>query len=126
MNPNLIKEEYPTSEIDETLLIKRLSELDKKLEKLVSLYLDDSLSVDFLNVKKEEIEVERKGIENKLLDNESNKPELKQSEAIDILNSLKSSVLKLDYEKQKNLVRKLIKKITMKDDEMALEWRFTV
>lgn len=126
LNPKLIKEEYSTSEIDETLLIKRLSELDKKLEKLVSLYLDDSLSVDFLNDKKEEIEVERKGIESKLLDNESNKPELKQSEAIDVLNGLQSTVFKMDYEKQKNLVRKLVKKITMKDNEMSIEWRFTL
>ncbi|RHH70125.1 MULTISPECIES: recombinase family protein [Vagococcus] len=127
INPQLIqKSSHSAQEIDDTPLIKRLEELDRKLEKLVSLYLDETLSLEMLNDKKELIQKEKTAIEGKLNKTNKQKPELKISEAADILKNLKGSILKLDYEKQKIIVRKLIKQITLKDDEMVIQWRFAV
>lgn len=112
--------------VDDTPLIKRIDELDRKLEKLVNLYLDETLPLDVLNERKEVIQKEKKAIEKKLDGVEKEKPELEKSEALGILKSLKGSILALDYEKQKVIVRQLIKQITLKDDEMVIQWRFTL
>ena len=125
LNPQLMKN-YAAPEIDDAPLIKRMEELDRKLEKLVNLYLDETLPLDILNERKESIQKEKRAIEEKLAKDETNKPELEKGEALGILKSLKGSILRLDYEKQKIIVRKLIKQITLKDDEMLIQWRFTL
>ncbi|WCG06083.1 recombinase family protein (plasmid) [Vagococcus lutrae] len=126
LNPSLMKNYSVTPEVDDTPLIKRIEELDRKLEKLVNLYLDETLPLDVLNERKEAIQKEKKAIEKKLDGVEKEKPELEKSEALGILKSLKGSILALDYEKQKVIVRQLIKQITLKDDEMVIQWRFAV
>lgn len=125
LNPQLMKN-YAAPEIDDAPLIKRMEELDRKLEKLVNLYLDETLPLDILNERKELIQKEKRAIEEKLAKDETNKPELEKGEALGILKSLKGSILRLDYEKQKVIVRQLIKQITIKDDEMVIQWRFAV
>lgn len=111
---------------DDAPLIKRIEELDRKLEKLVNLYLDDTLPLETLNERKEAIQKEKSAIELKLANDDSKKPELEKKEALVILDSLKGSILRLDYEKQKIIVRQLIKQITLKGDEMLIQWRFAV
>lgn len=126
LDPSLMKSYSTIPEIDDTPLIKRIEELDRKLEKLVNLYLDETLPLDVLNERKETIQKEKKAIEQKLSKEDTKKPELEKGEALGILKGLKGSILRLDYEKQKVIVRQLIKKITLKDDEMLIQWRFAI
>lgn len=126
LDPALMKNYATAPAIDETPLIKRMEELDRKLEKLVNLYLDETLPLDVLNERKETIQNEKRAIEEKLAKDETKKPELEKGEALGILKSLKGSILRLDYEKQKVIVRQLIKQVTLKDDEMLIQWRFAV
>lgn len=124
LNPKLIV--TPQTEDDNKPLLKRLKELDSKLEKLVNLYLDESLPLEVLDKKKAAIQKEKLAIEKKLDKAEEVKPELSKNETLQILKDLKGSITKLDYENQKIIVRQLIKKITLKGDEMLIEWRFAV
>lgn len=114
------------TELEKEVLEKHLTELDKKLEKLVGLYLDENLPLEILNERKATIQKEKQAIAKKISKLEKKKPELKKSEAVHLLNDLKGVVLELDYEQQKTLVRQLIKRVVMFADEIKIEWRFTL
>lgn len=126
LDPDLMNRYEVKPKTDNTPLIKRVEELDRKLEKLVHLYLDESLPLTVLNDRKEAIQKEKKAIEDKLASAETEKPELEKEEAAAILADLDGAIIGLDYESQKIIVRKLIKQITLKDDEMLIQWRFTL
>ncbi|WP_423337749.1 recombinase family protein [Melissococcus plutonius] len=127
INPNSILElekESDTPSFDIVSLERKLSELDTKLEKLINLYIDDSLPKEVLEKKKIKILDEQKRIEERINNLEINKPELEAKQAINILSKLETSVLKLSYDKQKILVRQLVREITVIDNAISIEWRF--
>ncbi|MBB5177520.1 hypothetical protein HNQ48_000844 [Melissococcus plutonius] len=125
INTNSILDKNPDSQdFDITPLENELTELDNQMEKLINLYIDDSIPKDTLEKREIKILDEQKAIEEKIGNSETNKPELEVKQAIDILNDLKTSVLKLSYDKQKILVRQLIRKITVTEESIGIEWRF--
>lgn len=122
INTNSILDKNPDSQnFDITPLENKLTELDNQMEKLINLYIDDSIPKDTLEKRKIKILDEQKAIEKKIDNSETNKPELEVKQAIDILNNLKTSVLKLSYDKQKILVRQLIRKITVTEESIGIE-----
>lgn len=123
LNPTMMNDTPSEYYFDSALLKKRYVELDKKMEKLVGLYLDDNLSIDFLNNKKDEIQKEKNSIEEKL-SQQHTESDLSADDAIDVLGNLNGSIFNKSYEVQKQIVRQLVKEIVLKDDETLIYWRF--
>jgi len=125
LDSTLINEFPSTDNSDERkALEKRVVVLDKKLEKLVGLYLDDMLPLNSLNTKKQAFNEEKETIEAKLVALDKNKKELSAAEAAGILAKTPANIRTLSYDDQKVLVKKLVSKITLTADTVRVYWRF--
>lgn len=99
--------------------------LDKKLERLVDLYVDGSLPMDALNTKKAALDYERSAYVDKIaILSKRLKSDAGVDDARAVLLSLTEDVRNLDLETQRRVVRSLIDRIEIKGDEMAIRWRF--
>jgi len=130
MNPDLIESllSNDTSKqdtLEREALNKKVKESDKKLSKLVDLYLNGTISSEILDEKKISIEHDKNVYLSKLnkLTNDTNK-ENKIIAFKSILQNTNSSIFELSYEQQKQIVRSLIKSITLKADKVTIEWLF--
>lgn len=124
INPQLIGNSPESTYAEQKALKKRISSTDKKLEKLVELYLDESLPLDVLNQKKEKIQNERSSLVAKLKELESDEKELSVHEAVKLLDKTPADIHTLDYKTQCSIVRQLISKIVITADTMQIYWRF--
>ena len=106
-------------------LSAELDSVDKKLARLVDLYVDGSLPMNSLNAKKTALDSERSAYAEKIDRlSASLKSDTGVDEAREILLSLTEDIRRLDLETQKRVVRALIEKIEVKGDEMVIRWRF--
>lgn len=106
-------------------LNKKIEDMDQKLARLVDLYVDGTLPMESLNVKKAALDSERSAYLDKVERLSSRlKADAGVVEARDILASLTSDIRLEDFETQKQVVHALIEKIIIKGDEMAIRWRF--
>ncbi|MBL1228197.1 recombinase family protein [Enterococcus sp. BWB1-3] len=110
--------------VDTTIYKKRIKELNSQLEKLINLYLEESIPLEILNNKREVLQKEKSAIEDKLDKTESRNKDFTGEDAKNALANIQGSVFDLEYEVQKNLVNRLIEKITIKDDKMDVSWKF--
>lgn len=124
INPELIKSSPASTTDEQKALKKSIVATDKKLERLVELYLDDSIPLDILNQKKEKNQAERDSLAAKLSALESNETELPVKDAISILANTPADIRTLDYKTQCSIVRQLISKIVITADTMQIYWRF--
>ena len=102
--------------------IKReLESIKKKQEKLVDLYLiADSLNLDELNQRSQELKKQHKALEAKL------KPVKESSNIVHFKEELAKAkdIDKVDYAKQKALANQLIKSIDVFNDKISINWNF--
>lgn len=127
LNPKKIyKLAHKNPAADISKLEKRIETLDKKLEKLVFLYLDNDMPKSTLEERKESIVDEKNSLRTQILNAENNKSEVDPETAFDDLERLTISVYKLSYEEQKNLVKKLVRKIILFPDHLDIHWSFVV
>lgn len=126
IDPSLITDITSESndDLEREALESRTAELYKKLEKLVGLYLDDSLPLEVLNQKKNNYQQEKDAIEAKLENMAENKKELSVKDATSILSKTPADIRSLSYDDQKLLVKQLISKITLTADTVRVYWRF--
>ncbi|HEL2480570.1 TPA: recombinase family protein [Streptococcus suis] len=122
LNPERIDDIYdvqPTIDIDG--IENQIATLNKKLDKLNDLYLNDMVSMDVLKKQTHTLRQQKKILEHELENN--NVEIIKNSKRIfkETLNI--SDVTKLDYNIQKNIVNTLIKGIVVKNGEITIQWR---
>lgn len=125
LNPTAIKQiSNKDNSFDNSAYIDEIEKLDKALEKLIDLYLENIFSKDQLEKRRKELEAKKETLENKLDNLEHEKPALDPQVAIDQLGKIKDSVLEIEYERQKKIVRDLIESIKVYPDRLDIFWRF--
>lgn len=112
--------EYQTKIIND-----KVSTIDKKLSRLVDLYLDGTISSDILDTKKATLESERSTYIKKLNSLKGNaSKESKIEKFTNLIGDTGLGIFDMSYEKRKEITRSLIKEITLKGDEITVEWDF--
>lgn len=112
-------------ELEREALEKEIKESDKKLSKLVDLYLNGTISSEILDEKKIAIEHDKDMYLSKLKKlKDSTSKENKVIKFNSILEETKSSIFELSYDQQKQIVRSLINSIILKGDAVRIEWLF--
>jgi len=120
---NSLIDKYKVETVDTTPLKKELERIKKQQAKLVDLYLDSgNLPLEKVKEKSDELERQRQNIQRQL--EQISEPPLSVNEAKELLNT--DDVTKLDYEQRKILVNKLIREITLSNDNMNINWNFTL
>lgn len=102
-----------------------LEKIEKSLKKLVNIYVDtDSLTIDIFNEKKEILLAQKNKITEKIQAIEKKQPDLSIKEAKKVLNGIKGNIATASYDKKYKIVRKLIKKIIVGNEESTIKWAF--
>lgn len=122
VNPDLI-DKYKVETFDPEPLKKELERIRSQQDKLVDLYLNSgSLPLDKLQEKSDELERQRKKIEQQI--NNTPTPALSVDEAKEILDT--DDVTKLEYDRQKVIVRQLVSGISITNDDFKIKWSFSL
>ena len=103
-----------------------LASADKKLEKLVDLYTDDTIPVHVLSERISRLNAEKEALEAEL----SNlpavpDPDLSYDQANKILDSFQDIIATGDNDLIRNMVRSLIDSIIIRDEDIEIHWKFT-
>ncbi|PAY52602.1 recombinase family protein [Ligilactobacillus salivarius] len=98
-----------------------LQQIEKKQDKIVDLYLLDNINVDELNKKNDELSKQKENLQKRLNSLTDNK---KKEKIEDFIKNAKEAkdIDKLDYEKQKVIVRNLISGIKVFNDKVEINW----
>lgn len=125
MNTDIIKQNsFTQADVDISGYQIKLKQLNAQLEKLIDLYLDMDIPKETLESRKKLLVHEIDSIESKLESLERRKYDVNIEELILELDTLGASVYTLPYDEQKNLIRKLIKKIVVFPDRLEIHWIF--
>lgn len=108
--------------VDYKSLEKEIANLDKKLKKFTDLYVNDLFTLDELKEKTENLLSEKKLLEHQINNDERNEKALQKETIKKIIDS--KSIKELDYEKQKNMVNKLISSVTISAENIDIQWKF--
>lgn len=126
-DPNLAKTYVnESSDINVDFLNDRLQVLNNQLKKLVALFIDDDFPKDIIESKKTVIVNEKNAIIRKINEAEKNKPDTTLEDVNNELSKLDVSMFDLEYEDQKRIVRKLIKRIVLYPETMEIHWAFAI
>ena len=98
-----------------------LQQVEKKQDKIVDLYLLDNINVDELNKKNDELSKQKENLQKRLNSLTDNKKKEKIEDFIKNAKEAKN-IDKLDYEKQKVIVRNLISGIKVFNDKVEINW----
>lgn len=98
-----------------------LQQVQKKQDKLVDLYLLDNINVDELNKKNDELSKQKENLQKRLNSLTDNKKKEKIEDFIKNVKEAKN-IDKLDYEKQKVIVRNLVSGIKVFNDKVEINW----
>ncbi|WP_324177304.1 recombinase family protein [Ligilactobacillus salivarius] len=98
-----------------------LQQVEKKQDKIVDLYLLDNINVDELNKKNDELSKQKENLQKRL---NSLTDDKKKEKIEDFIKNAKEAkdIDKLDYEKQKAIVRNLISGIKVFNDKVEINW----
>ena len=103
------------------LIKKEVSELDKKINKIMDLMLDNDLQIDAVKNKLIEINNKKTQLEKLLI--EQKKPD-KTSLIKETTKTIKDSWRELNLEEKNELLRRLIKVIWIDGNNLEIEWNF--
>ena len=110
-------DDIQTNTIDDKAIDKRLNELEKQSEKLLNLYIEDSISKSILDKKLEEINTEKEALQNtEIEDNQSKLQALEIAKEFDFDGAT-------DYELQ-NLIHLLVKRIDVDNSSVDIQFIF--
>ena len=98
---------------------KRVSKLEKQLEKLSDLYLNDMMTLDVMQQKAMSLQREKKNLQARIDQQDIN---LKENKALQFLKTTDIRVEKASYEQQKTLVNNLIDKVSVTAERMKIHW----
>ncbi|MFT9082522.1 recombinase family protein [Liquorilactobacillus satsumensis] len=102
-----------------------LEKIEKSLKKLVNIYVDtDSLTIDIFNEKKEALLSQKNAINKKIQSIKKKQPELSIKDAKKVLRGINGNITRASYDTKYKIVRKLIKKIIVGNEESTIKWAF--
>lgn len=121
------KNTFNTEEQNNTKIYeKQLSDLAKKFDKLVTLYIDNYIPLETFEERKGSILSQQESIQS-IIDSQTKPPtKLDPADAKTILNSYEGSIFKKNYDDQKIIVRQLIDHIVVTQENMQIYWNFEV
>ena len=103
-----------------------LASADKKLEKLVDLYTDDTIPVHVLSERISRLNAEKEALEAELSNLQAvPDPDLSYDQANKILDSFQDIIATGDNDLIRNMVRSLIDSIIIRDEDIEIHWKFT-
>ena len=103
-----------------------LASADKKLEKLVDLYTDDTIPVHVLSERISRLNAEKEALEAELSNLQAvPDPDLSYDQANKILDSFQDIIATGDNDLIRNMVRSLIDSISIRDEDIEIHWKFT-
>lgn len=103
---------------------KELKKIEDQQAKLVDLYLDShDLPLEKLNERRDRLAAQHETIAKKI--NHTKKADISSTDAKKILSG-STDIMQLDYEQQKTLVRKFVKKIVVYNDKIDIRWAFDI
>ena len=103
-----------------------LTAANKKLEKLIDLYTDDTIPVHILSERISRLNAEKETLESELSElQEAPEPDLSFDQANKILDSFKDIIATGDNDLIRNMVRSLIDSIIIRGEDIEIHWKFT-
>lgn len=124
-NTDRIKSMTSSETVNTDTYKAELEKVEKSLKKLVNIYVDtDSLTIDIFNKKKEALLSQKDAINKKIQSIKKKQPDLSIKETEDILSGINGNIAKANYDAKYKIVRKLIKKIIVGNDETTIKWAF--
>lgn len=113
------------SEDNTKMILDAIESIDKKLNRLLDLYTNESIDLLLLNERVKKLNIEKQSL---LAELESQRqehvPELDAAEANNILDSFHDVLASKDNTTIRNLVNSLIDSIIVNDDQIEIHWRF--
>jgi len=107
--------------IDRESYKKQIEELSKKLSRLNDLYIDDRITLEELQNKSAEFISMRGTLEAELENDPALRKDKRKADIRKLLNA--EEVFSMDYENQKVLVRALINKVQVTDEDIVVNWK---
>lgn len=103
--------------VDTESIKNEIAKLKIKQSKLMDLYLIDNIDISEIDKRNKEITNQIKALEKQLVE---------VPEEVDLTEAIKKTkkIRELSYKEQRNLVRQLIEKIVVSNDDLKIFWRF--
>lgn len=116
----------PTTPVDRTKTLKKsLSEVDKKISRLIDLYSDGTLSRGQLDSKIKALNEQRERLENELsIIEDEHRNKLSHDEVVSMVSSIDDILSRGDFDEIRAVVSALIDKIEIDGDDITIHWAF--
>lgn len=114
-------QEEQETEFNKEIVEKEIQDLDRKINKIMDLMLDEELQIDIIKNKMIEMNSKKKQLE-KIL--EENKKPARSKLTIEAAQTVKESWNKLNIEQKNELLRRLIDVIWIDEDQVEIIWIF--
>ncbi|MGX7394039.1 recombinase family protein [Carnobacterium mobile] len=125
MNPKTAFEQTETKSEDHTEIYEqRIISIDKKINKLSDLYMNDLISLEDMQLKAKSLKDERSNLIDKIYRSENNLKNIKKEKAQTYLDNLEKNINEETYENKKKIINILIEKVYVKADEIKVNWKF--
>lgn len=106
------------------ILIKRLDILNKELTKIMDLYQLGTIPIELISERVENISTERNSLQDEINSISMPKEKMSKSEVISITKNAVTVLEKGTLQEKRVLVRSLIDKIVLKNNEVIIHWSF--
>lgn len=125
MNPKTAFERKETKNEDHTEIYEqRIISIDKKINKLSDLYMNDLITLEDMQHKAKSLKDERNILIDKIYRSENNLKNIKKEKAQNYLKNLEKNINEETYENKKKIINILIEKVDVKADEIKVNWKF--
>ncbi len=105
---------------------KAINALDRKIERLLDLYSEETIDISVLNKRINDLNTEKSGLLEELSNlDATHTPELSIAEANDILDKFHDVLASNDKNTIRHLVRSLIDAIIINDEQIEIRWKFS-
>lgn len=119
---NLSKEDDSENNLE--LYQKRINALEKQMDKLTDLYMNDLITLESMQIKAKKYQEERESLVVKMKKDEILEKQSKRNEAIAILENTSIPIKKMSYTEQKLMVNRLVEKVDVIEDKIQIHWKF--
>lgn len=123
IDPSKIKTKSGSKSDNSVALRNRLSELKKQSDRLVELFTTGVFDAETIKAKQEKIVSEQQSIR-KQLHNIKGDTSMSTNEVNQHLQEFMAAVDEGSYDRKKSVIHMLINRITLKDDDIKIEWNF--
>ena len=122
-------EEVKTSERNDDeqieIISEEISKLDDQIRKLLELYSVNGIPLDALQEKINNLDNQRKRLENHLEDlRQEQSPKMSREEAAEIINIFEDVLKRNDIDEVRAVISSLIDKIVVQEEKLQIFWKF--